>query len=123
MFLEMLPPMRDIQYLGMFILHGFEDSFLQKESARDRCLKFFEFIPPALSTWAQCVLQGIPNLISNHTLEDLLHGSESMNYGSLICVCVCVYVCVCGWILEEHQPITFPQVEIAQDYVVHRSLY
>ena len=27
-----------------------------------------------------------------------------------------------GWIIQEHQPITLPQAEFAQDYIVHRSI-
>ena len=27
-----------------------------------------------------------------------------------------------GWIMVEHQPITFPQAEFAQDYIVHPSI-
>ena len=49
------------------------------------------------------------SFISNRTLEDL-HGSEPMKYESM--------VYVYGWIMEEHQPIAFPQAEFAKDDIV-----
>ena len=49
--LETLLSMRDIQHYGTFILQGYEDPFMQKESARDESFKFFKFISPAISTW------------------------------------------------------------------------
>jgi len=48
---EGLPPMRDIQHHGAFILHGYEDPFMRKESARDENFKFFKSISPITSTW------------------------------------------------------------------------
>ena len=52
---KILLPMKDIQHHGTFIIHGFENSFLQKESARDENFKFFEFVSSRLSTWVQHV--------------------------------------------------------------------
>ena len=63
--LDILPSMKDLQHLDMFILHDFEDHFLQKESTRDEIFKFFDFVSPTISTWAQRVLQDMPNFISN----------------------------------------------------------
>ena len=108
-FLEILSSMRNFQHHDTFILHDFEDPFMQKESARDETFKFFKFVSPTISAWAQQVPQGMPNFIFNRTLEYLLHGSEPWNYGSMM-------------YMEEHQPITFPQVEFAQDYTVHCSI-
>ena len=74
-FLEILPPTRDIQRHSTFILHGFEDPFMRKASARDENFIFFKFLLLTISTWAQRVLQGMSNFISNRTLKDLLHES------------------------------------------------
>ena len=63
-----LPPMRGIQYHDTFILHYFEDPFIRKKRAKDESPKFLKFVSPAISTWVQCVLQGMPNPLSNHTL-------------------------------------------------------
>jgi len=49
-----------------------------------------------INTWAQRVLQGMPNSISSRTLKDLRE-SKSMNYGSMMYVY--------GGMMEEHQPI------------------
>jgi len=93
---EGLSPMRDIQHHGAFILHGFEDPFMRKESVRDENFKFFKFISPYFSTWVQCVVRGIPSSISSCTLEDL-HGGEPMKYGSI--------VYMYGRMMEEYQSI------------------
>jgi len=53
------------------------------------------------------------NLISKYTLE-VLPGSKPINYGSVMYMY--------GWIMEVHQPNTFPPAKLAQDYIVHRSL-
>ena len=95
--LETLAPMEDIPHHGTSILHGFEGSFLLKESARDKSFNFFKFISPTINMWVQHVLQGMSNPISTRTLEDLLHGSESMNYESMMYMY--------DWMMEEHQPI------------------
>ena len=50
---ELLLPMRDIQHHGTFILHDFEDLFMQKESARDERFKFFKFMSPTIGKRAQ----------------------------------------------------------------------
>ena len=113
--LKILPPMKDNQYHGTFILHDFEDPFMQEKSVKDESSKFFKFISPIISMWAQRVLQGMPNFISNHTSEGLLRGSDSVNNESMMYMY--------RWITEEHQPITFPQAEFVQDYIVHCSLY
>ena len=68
-----LPFVRDIQHHDASILHGFEVSFMQKESARNESFKFFKFISPTISTLAQRVLYSMLSFISNHTLEDLIH--------------------------------------------------
>jgi len=47
---ERLPPMRDIQHHSASILYGFEDYFMQKESARSERFIFFKFILPTIST-------------------------------------------------------------------------
>ena len=105
-----LPPTRDIQHHDASILHDFEDPSMEKESARDESYVFFKFISPTISTQAQRVLQGMLNFISNRTLKDLLHKSEPMNFGSIMYMY--------GWIMEEHQPITFPQAEFAKGDIV-----
>jgi len=92
--LEILPPMRDIQHHGTSILHAFEDPFMRRESARDESFKFFKFVLPTISTWAQHVLQDMSNFKSNRTLEDLFHRSEPINYGCMMYVY--------RWIKEEH---------------------
>ena len=112
--LEILPPMKDNLHHGTFILYSSKDPFLPKKSAKDDNSKFFKSISPTISTWVQHVLQSMPSSISSHTLEDFLHGSKPMNYESMMYMY--------GWIIEAHQPITFLQVEIAQDYIVHHSL-
>ena len=94
--LEMLPPMKDNQYHGTFILHDFEDPFLRKKSVKDDSSKFFKFISPTISTWVQHVLQSMLNPISIRTLKDF-HGSKTRNYGSMLYVY--------SWMIEEHQPI------------------
>ena len=99
--------MRDIQRHDVSSLHGFEDSFMRKENARDESFKLFQFISLAISTWAQCVLQGMPSSISNYTLEDLFHGGEPMKYGSM----------VYGWKMKEHQPIGIDYQSIRDDYI------
>jgi len=48
-----------LSVVSTFILQGFEDPFIQKESARDESFKFFKFISPAISTWARRVLHGL----------------------------------------------------------------
>jgi len=82
--LKILPPMRDNQYHDTFILHGFEDPFLRKKSVKDDSSKLFEFISFIISTWAQYVLQGMPNPIPTYTLDDLLYRSKPMNYESMM---------------------------------------
>jgi len=42
--LKIIPPIKDHQYHGAFILHDFEDSFLQEENTQDESLQFFKFI-------------------------------------------------------------------------------
>ena len=74
--------MKDIHYHGTFTLHGFEDPFPWKKSAKDDSSKFFEFISPIISTWVHYVLKDMPNFIPTRTLEDLLHGSKPVNYRS-----------------------------------------
>ena len=66
-----LPLMRGIQHHDTFILHYFKDPFIRKKSAKDESLKFLKFVSPAISTWVQYVLQGMPNPLSNRTLKDL----------------------------------------------------
>ena len=56
----------------------------------------------------------MPSSISNHTLKDFLHGGEPMKYESA--------VYVYGWIIEEHQSISFPQAEFAKEDIVHFSI-
>ena len=67
---EISSAVEGIPHHGTSILHSFEDLFMQKESARDENFNFFNFISPAISKLAQCVLQGIPNSISNRILKD-----------------------------------------------------
>jgi len=76
-FLEILPSMKDNQHHITCILHDFEDCFMRKKSAKDESYKFFKFVSPTINTWAQHILQGMSNFISNHTLEDL-HRSKPM---------------------------------------------
>jgi len=45
--------MRGIQHHGTFIHHGFEDSFMREESARDERFKFLKFMSPTIGMWAQ----------------------------------------------------------------------
>ena len=54
--LEMLPPMKDNQYHDTFILHGFENPFLQKQIVKNDTSKFFEFTSPTINTWVQHAL-------------------------------------------------------------------
>ena len=91
---EKSPPVEDIPYHGAYILHGFEDPFVRKESDRDESFNFFMFISPTISTWALRVPRCMPNFITNRTLKDFLHGSKSRNYGSM--------GYVYGWMMEEH---------------------
>jgi len=83
---EGLQPMRDIQHHDTSIIHGLENPFMQKESVRDESFRFFNFISPSISTWARRVLHGMPSSISNCTSKNLLHGGESMKYGSMVCM-------------------------------------
>ena len=46
---EVSPPVKDILYHGTSILHGFDDSFMRKESARDESFNFFKFISLIIS--------------------------------------------------------------------------
>jgi len=50
--LKILPPIKDNQHHGTSILHGFEDPFMQMESARDENFNFFKFISLTISMWA-----------------------------------------------------------------------
>ena len=52
---EVSPFEEDIPHHGTSILHGFENPFMRKESARDESFNFFKFILPTISTWAQRV--------------------------------------------------------------------
>jgi len=54
-FVDILPPIKDIQHHGASILYGFEDSFMRKESDRDESFNFFKLISLTISTWAQLV--------------------------------------------------------------------
>ena len=89
--------MEDILHHDTSILYGFKDPFMRKESARDKSFNFFKFISPTISTWAQLVSQGMLNSISNYTLKELLHRSESMSYKSM--------TYLYSWMMEQHQPI------------------
>jgi len=55
--------MEDNNHHATIIFHDFKDHFLQKKSAQDDSFEFFEFISPTISTWVQCVPQGMPNSI------------------------------------------------------------
>ena len=105
--------MKDNHHHDTIILHEFEDSFIQKESARDERFNFFKFISPTISTWAQSVPQGMPNFISYRTLEDL-RGSELVSYESM--------VYVYGWMMEEHQPIDIDYQPIRDDDYIEDSM-
>ena len=94
---EVSPTVEDIPHHGTSIIYGFEDPFIWKESARDESFNFFKLVSFIISTSMQCVLQGMPNFISNRILKDFLCGSKLMNYGSM--------VNVNSWMMEEHQPI------------------
>ena len=87
---------------------------MSKESARDEKFKFFKFISPTISMWVQYVLQGMPKFISTHTLEDLLSGSESINYGSM--------VNVYSWMMEEHQSIDIDYHPIRDNDYIEDSM-
>ena len=65
---EELPPMREIQHYDTSIIRCFENLFMQKKSTRDEIFKFFKFASPTISMWAQRILQGMSNFISNRTL-------------------------------------------------------
>ena len=87
---------------------------MRKESVRYESIKFFKSISLTISTCVQRVLHGMPSFIFHHTLEDFLHGGEPMKYESV--------VYMYGWIMEEHQPITFPQAEFAKIDIVHHLI-
>ena len=110
-FVNILPPMRGIQHHGIFILHCFIDPFMWKKSAKDESPKFPKFISPTVSTWMQRVLQRMSNPLCNLHWKIFFVETKSMNYGSIMCIY--------GWIIEEPQPITFPQAKFAQDFIIH----
>ena len=105
--LEVLPSMKDNHHHDTIILHEFEDSFKQKENARDERFNFFKFISLTISTWVQHVLLGMPKPISTLTLKDPFHESKLMNFGSM--------VHVYDWVIEEHQPISIDYQAIQDD--------
>ena len=57
--LEVLPSMEDNHHYGMIIRHDFENSFMWKESAREKRFNFFKFISLTIGMWVQRVLQGM----------------------------------------------------------------
>ena len=54
------------------------------------------------------------NFISNHTLENLLHGSKPMNYESMMYAN--------GWMIEENQPIGLDYQPIRDDDYIEDSM-
>ena len=82
----------------------------KKRALEMKILNSSSLYHPTISTWTKRVLQGMPNSISNRTLEDL-HESEPMNYGSMMYVY--------GWMMEKHQPIGIDYQLIRDDDYVH----
>ena len=103
--------MEDISHHGTIILYDFKVSFLRKKSAKDDSFKFFEFIPPPISTWVQHVLQGMPKTIHSYFgRSSWKRIIELWEHG------------VYGWMMEEHQPIGIDYQPIRDDNYIENLM-
>jgi len=89
--LEVLSLVEDISHHGTFILHGFEDPFLQKKSVKDDSSILRVYMTYYQHVGATCFVRYAKSH-PTRTLKDLLHGSKPMNYESMMYVY--------GWMME-----------------------